>query len=145
MRRCDKLFCLALGESVDLAEGIEAEGETYLGFEDVADARENILTEEGVAEVVIGTSEKAFDGCCGVEGGAEDVAVGGGDFAVAGEGLRGVDAGDGDAESDGLVIGDFEDDAGVGVFVLPWIAGLVEVPGAAHEHVGGEYTLGRRG
>ena len=142
MRGCDELLCLTLGEGVDLAEGVEAEGEADLRFEDVANTGEDVLTEESIAEFIIGAGEKAFDCGGGVERVAEDIVVGLRNFAITGEGLRGVDAGDGDTESDCLIVGDFEDDAGVGVLVLPGIARLIEVPGAAHEHVGGEDALG---
>jgi hypothetical protein len=57
---------------------------------------------------------------------------------VAGEGVGGVELGDGDVEAYGDPVCDGDGYAHLAAGALPFLAGAVEVPGAAHEHVGDE-------
>lgn len=138
----DHVFRLARGEGADPAEGAQAEQETDLRLVDIAHAGQDFLAKEDVAQLFVHIGQEAGDGVVGVKGFAQDVAVRGGNSAVAGERGCGVHFGDGDADCKSDEVGGFEVDADVAAGDEPAFAGAVDVPAAAHQHVGDENGRG---
>ena len=58
--------------------------------------------------------------------------------AFARQGLRGVHLGYGNIKANGLIVGVLNHDAHVDARLLPALAGTVDVPASAHEHVSGQ-------
>lgn len=125
-------------ERGDFAEGIHVAGEAEFGFEDVADAGEDRLGEEGFGDFGVGMGAEAAEDFGVVVFGGEDVGAELIKALAATEGVGGVKFGDGDVEGDGFEILRVDDDAHVEAMALPFFVGAVDVPAARHEHVSEE-------
>ena len=91
-------------ERGDFAEGIYVAGEAEFGFEDVADAGEDRLGEEGFGDFCVGMGAEAAEDFGVVVFGGEDVGAELIEALAATEGVGGVKFGDGDVEGDGVDI-----------------------------------------
>ena len=89
-------------ECGDFAEGIYVAGEAEFGFEDVADAGEDRLGEEGFGDFGIGVRAEAAEDFGVVVFGGEDVGTELIESVAATEGIGGVKFGNGDVEGDGI-------------------------------------------
>lgn len=125
-------------ESGDSAEGIYVAGEAEFRFEDVADAGEDRLGEEGFGDFGVGMGAEAAEDFGVVIFGGEDVGAELIEALAAAQGVGGMEFGDGDVEGDGIDLRRADDDAHVEAIAFPFFVGAVDVPAAGHEHVGEE-------
>jgi hypothetical protein len=82
---------LVVAEVADAAPGIEASGEAGLALEDVADAGDQGLVEQGVAESAGGVGAEAAQHRVEVELRREDVGAEAGQLRIAGKAVGGKD------------------------------------------------------
>ena len=122
-------------ERRDFAEGIYVAGEAEFGFEDVADAGEDRLGEEGFGDFGVGMGAEAAEDFGVVVFGGEDVGAELIEALAATERVGGVKFGDWDIEADGFEILRADDDAHVEAMAPPFFVGAVEVPTAGHQHM----------
>ena len=74
---------LLVGHVGDSLPGVEVGGEAGLALEDVADAGDQVLVEQGVAEAAVGDAGERASDLLGVEVGGEDVGAEAGEDRVA--------------------------------------------------------------
>ena len=118
------------------AEGMYETGKADFGFEDIADAGEQRLGEERFAYGGIGTAAETLQDFGVVIFGGEDGRSDLVEDATAAQRIGGVKFGDGYLEGDSVDFFGANDDAHVVATAVPFFAGAVDVPTAAHEHVG---------
>lgn len=126
---------LLVGELADRAPGVDAGGEAGLALEDVADASEGALVEQGVAERTRGIAAPSGDHGGRVELGGEKVRAEHGKLGVAPQLSLREQAHRRTAELDRLPLATGEHRPGGGPGTPPGCPERVDVPTAAHPQV----------
>src|SRR5579863_6174342 len=117
---------------------MDADHEADFGLEHVAEAGQDILTEEDIADRFFPEGLNADESGAEVKVRAEYVPLGRRDAPVAGQRTRAVKLGHRHQESDGLADAVLEHNAHLVAGPAPTLPRGVDVPAAAHAHVGGE-------